>query len=99
MTSPTLASWAARGICAWLPFGDWAGLQAAVEALFADPEATARQRRAGRRLFQRQFSYAAARANLDLAMHRALATSHGVLPAAERFAVAFAAFRQRLEGR
>lgn len=88
-----------QGYLRLVPFGDWAGLQAAVEALFADPEATARQRRAGRRLFQRQFSYAAARANLDLAMHRALATSHGVLPAAERFAVAFAAFRQRLEGR
>ena len=86
-----------QGYLQLVPFGDWGGMRAAIEALFNDPETTVRQRLAGQRLFRRQFSYAAARANFALAMHRALAGPPGVLPAAARFTEAFATFRQRLE--
>lgn len=86
-----------QGYLHLVPFGDWDGMRAAITALFDDPQATARLRLAGRRLFRRQFSYAAARANIELAVHRALAEPPGVLPAAERFARAFADFRQQME--
>lgn len=86
-----------QGYLHLVPFGDWDGMRAAITALFDDPQATARLRLAGRRLFRRQFSYVAARANIELAVHRALAEPPGVLPAAERFARAFADFRQQME--
>lgn len=86
-----------QGYLRLVPFGDWDGMQAAISALFDDAQASARLRLAGRRLFRRQFSYAAARANFELALHRALAEPPGVLPAAARFAKAFADFRRRVE--
>lgn len=86
-----------QGYLRLVPFGDWDGMRAAITALFDDPQATERLRLAGRRLFRRQFSYAAARAGFELAVHRVLAEPPGVLPAAARFSEAFADFRRYLE--
>ena len=87
-----------QGYLALVPFGDWEGITAAVGAIFDHPEKTAAMRAAGRRLFLRQFSYAAARANFALMLHRADERAPGLLPVAERFAEWFDAFSESVQG-
>ena len=74
-----------QGYLDLVPFRDWEAMTAAIHAVFADPERAAARRAAARRLFERQFSYAAARAGFDLAARRALAADAGPLPAALAF--------------
>ncbi|MBK1649517.1 glycosyltransferase [Rhabdochromatium marinum] len=82
-----------QGYLRLVPYGDWAGMRATLNTIFADPIARQRQIDAGRRLFQRQFSYMAARSNLDLSLFRVRNDTKGVLPVAERFGAAFDRFR------
>ena len=53
-----------------VPFGDWDAMLHRVRALFEKPVSRDRIREAGRRLFKRQFSYAAGRASFELAARR-----------------------------
>jgi hypothetical protein len=62
---------------------------AQVRSLFDDATGTAELRAAARRLYLRQFSYAAARSAFALAAHRATRGSSGALPVSERFATFF----------
>lgn len=72
-------------------YGDWDAITASIRALFDDPEECERMRLAARRLYQRQFSYAAARSVFELAASRAL-KQPGPLPAALAFTERFNAF-------
>lgn len=87
-----LGDLARQGYLRLAPFHDWDAMIAAVKDVFNDLERTAQQRAAARRLFERQFSYAAARGSFDLAARRALADGPRVLPAAAAFAEALKAF-------
>lgn len=86
-----------QGYLRLVPFGDWEGMRTTITEIFNNYTATTRQRLAGQRLFQRQFSYCAARANFELAVNRVLTEPLGILPIAARFTEAFAAFRQHLK--
>lgn len=80
-----------RGLLKLVDHGDEKGLIQALDELFADPEATTRMVAAGRRLYLREFSYRAARENLEMIVRRA--QSHrGRLEAAEEFADFYARF-------
>jgi glycosyltransferase involved in cell wall biosynthesis len=68
-----------------VPFGDWEAITRIVGHIFENPEETAAKRAACRRLYLRQFSYAAARSNFLLAARRALQHKPATLSAAERF--------------
>lgn len=85
-----------QGYLRLVPFGDWDAMSTTVRDVFEDTERTEKMRAAGIRLFQRQFSYAAARGNFALAARRALAGGSAVLPAAKMFAERYDAFRQLL---
>ena len=81
-----------QGVLRLVPFADWDAMTRAVQEVFDDPDATETMCEAGRRLYLRQFSYAAARGNAALALTRAAAQQGRVLPVASRFAAQFAAF-------
>ena len=83
---------ARQGYLRIVPFGDWDGIITAIRELFGDAGGSDALRAAARRLYQRQFSYAAARGSFDVAAHRALKAGPGVLPVARRFAERFAEF-------
>ena len=72
-----------------VPFGDWERVTNVVHDIFDNPDAAWKKREASRRLFLRQFSYAAARSNFRLAASRALACPRVTLTAAEAFAKRF----------
>ena len=76
---------AKQGYLHLAPFGDWASVQQVIQNVFANPSETAARRDSTRRLFLRQFSYAAGRSNFALATNRALAHGSGRIPAAEAF--------------
>ncbi len=80
-----------QGYLRLVPFGDIGRLSSALDELRSDPAAARARAKAGRRLYLRQFSYAAVRANFALAV-AAASKLEGVYPAAERFAGFFAAF-------
>jgi glycosyltransferase involved in cell wall biosynthesis len=83
---------AAHGYLHIVPYGDWERMTEVIRKLFEKPEQTAATREAARRLYLRQFSYAAARSNFALAAKRALAEGAGRLPLAAEFAKRFNAF-------
>lgn len=85
-----------QGYLTQVPFGDWAGMIKAIQRLFEDPIRTSEMRVAARRLFLRQFSYAAARSCFALAANRALSVSKEPLPVAKDFAERFNVFYRRL---
>jgi glycosyltransferase involved in cell wall biosynthesis len=87
---------AKQGYLRLASFGNWDQMTAVIHEIFDNPDKTAGMRAASRRLFLRQFSYAAARSNFELAAKRALVTSSCVLPAAEVFTKRFNAFYRQL---
>jgi len=84
-----------QGYLRLVPFGDWQQMTECVQALFANPDETRAMAAAGRRLYERQFGYRAARANFLLAAHRASQLKHAVYPVAERFRQWFERFYQK----
>lgn len=64
-----------QGYLKLVPFGDWNGMVAQIQQLFADAKATARMTDAARRLYLRQFSFNAALGSFELAAQRAKAVS------------------------
>jgi glycosyltransferase involved in cell wall biosynthesis len=88
----------AQGYLHTVPFGDWERMTKVVRKIFDQPEETAKMRNAARRLYMRQFSYAAARSNFELAVKRALAAGVGRMPVAEEFAKRFNGFHKTLTG-
>jgi glycosyltransferase involved in cell wall biosynthesis len=87
-----------QGYLRLVPFGDWDAMARTIDKLFADQAATAAMREAGRRLYLRQFSYAAARADFALMLHRLQALDAAPLPAATAFARRFDEFRRTVTG-
>jgi glycosyltransferase involved in cell wall biosynthesis len=83
-----------QGYLRLVPFGDWDAMARTIEKLFSDQAGTAAMREAGRRLYLRQFSYAAARADFALMLHRVQGLDAGPLPAASAFARRFDEFRR-----
>lgn len=74
-----------QGYLKLVPHGDMDALKTAVRELFDEPESTRRMTEAGRRLYLRQFSYAAAKRNFDL-VYDAATSESVVLPASGQFA-------------
>lgn len=83
-----------QGYLRIVPFGDWDGMAKAVRAVFEEPARTAEIQAAARRLYQRQFSYPAARGSFALAAARAFNAPSGSLPVAREFAGRFNSFHQ-----
>lgn len=77
-----------------VPFGDWHGMEKTIRAIFENPQQRRVRTEAARALYQRQFTYAAARANFALAAHGLSKYQNTCLPAAERFARFFERFHQ-----
>lgn len=78
-------------------FGDWDGLSAAVRNVFDDPQATGIVTEAARRLYLRQFSYAAARANVELARIRLEDQGDAPYPISIEFGEAYRRMRHEVE--
>ena len=87
-----------QGYVRLVPFGDWDNMQKTIKDIFDKPEKTRATTRAGRRLYLRQFSYAAARSNFALAANRALERSFDILPPAEAFTKRFNEFFRHVSG-
>jgi len=87
-----------QGYLRLVPHGDMEGLIQAVRLLFDYPEETRRMVEAGRRLYLRQFSYAAAKRNFDL-IHDAATRQSGVLPCATQFAEWYARVHEALQNK
>ncbi|MCH8502448.1 MAG: glycosyltransferase [Aliidiomarina sp.] len=85
-----------QGYLRLVPFGDWQQMTECVHELFANPDETSAMAAAGRRLYERQFGYRAARANFLLAAYRASQQKQTVYPVAERFRQWFDRFYQTL---
>lgn len=83
-----------QGYLKLVEYGDWDGMASTIRGLFNNPAERERMRAAARRLYQRQFSYAAARSAFELAVRRAVAVK-GPLPAAQDFAERFNAFYRK----
>ena len=83
-----------QGYLRLAPFGDWDAMQRTITELFDQPAETLEMCRAARRLYLRQFSYAAARGAFGLALERIdfSAGADHVLPAARSFASRFESF-------
>ena len=81
-----------QGYLTLVPFADWTGMTKAIQDVFDRPERTERMRAATRRLFLRQFSYAAGRSCFTVAAHRVLAQPTQSLPVAMEFLEQFMAF-------
>jgi glycosyltransferase involved in cell wall biosynthesis/SAM-dependent methyltransferase len=94
-----LGDLARQGYMKTVPFGDWDAMTRTVRELFDDPAGTEQMRQAGRRLFLRQFSYAAVRSDFALIAHRAAQNGKGALPVAEQFARRFDEFARHLRGK
>lgn len=78
-------------------FGDWDGMLAAVRDLFDNPKATGIMTEAARRLYLRQFSYAAARANVELARIRLENQGDAPYPVSVEFGEAYRRMRNEVE--
>ena len=76
-------------------FGDWDGMLAAVRRVFDDPTATGIMTEAARRLYLRQFSYAAARANVEIAKIRLEDQGAAPYPISAEFGEAYRRMRKR----
>lgn len=91
-----LGDLARQGYLLEVPFGDWDAMTKTIRDLFDDSVVTNRIRNAGKRLFRRQFSYAAARSNFEQMVHRVHHEKAISFPVAQRFAKRFYAFREIL---
>lgn len=80
-------------------FGDWDGMLAAVRNVFDDPTATGIMTEAARRLYLRQFSYAAARANVEIAKVRLGDHGDAPYPISVEFGEAYRRMRTEVERR
>ncbi|MDA3896864.1 MAG: glycosyltransferase [Desulfobacteraceae bacterium] len=89
---------ASQGYLRIVPFGHWDSMKAAIIDVFDNPAWTLAMRKASRRLFLRQFSDNAARANFELAARRALDISDGAFPGSMSFARDFNRFYQKMTG-
>ena len=78
-------------------FGDWDGMLAAVRKVFDDPTATGIMTEAARRLYLRQFSYAAARANVEIAKIRLEDQGDAPYPISVEFGEAYRRMRNEVE--
>jgi glycosyltransferase involved in cell wall biosynthesis len=87
-----------QGYLRLVGFGDWDAMARMVEEIFAEPAKTAAMAEAGRRLYLRQFSYAAARADFALLLARLKVMKQVRLPVAIAFARQFTEFRRHLSG-
>ncbi len=74
-----------QGYLDLVPYGDIDAAAKAVSAVFEDQPRRDRMRKAARRLFLRQFSYAATRGSFALAANRAARLGAGALPVAATF--------------
>ena len=81
-----------QGYLRIVPFGDWDGMLETIKNIFADEAQRKNLCLSSRRLYLRQFSYAAARSCFAPAAKRALLESAGPLPVAAAFAGHFDAF-------
>ena len=93
-----LGELASQGYLHVVPYGDWDAMIRAVRSVFENADKTAAMREASRRLFMRQFSYAAARSNFELAARRALSEGAQPLAAARVFADRFNEFYRQSTG-
>lgn len=91
-----LGELARQGYLRLVPHGDMGGLIDAVRLLFDHPEDTKRMVEAGRRLYLRQFCYAAAKRNFDL-IYDAAMRQPAVLPVAATFAEWYARVHEALK--
>lgn len=84
-----------QGYLTTVPFGDWEGMVIAIKRLFSDDSLRLKQVSAARRLYQRQFSFNAARANFELIARRLCSSFDGnPYPVAVEFAKQFSIFSQ-----
>jgi glycosyltransferase involved in cell wall biosynthesis len=91
-----LGELARQGYLHLAPFGDWKAIEKAIHRVFASRKQRQAMQEAGKRLFRRQFSYAAMRSGFELAARRALQDNHAQEAVAEAFYDFFANFyRQR----
>lgn len=94
-----LGELARQGYLKEVPFGDWDAIIETISEIFDRPRLRKRLYQAARRLYQRQFSYAAARSNFALIAYRAmLSAGCCVLPVAERFTQHYNGFARQLIG-
>lgn len=87
-----------QGYLRIVSFGDWERMVTVIEDVFKNSQKRERREAAGRRLYLRQFSYAAARGNFQLIGARSLDTAGHVLPAAKAFAERFEEFQKTVSG-
>lgn len=80
-------------------FGDWNGMLAAVRNVFDNPKSTEIMTEAARRLYLRQFSYAAARANVEVARIRLEDQGDAPYPISVAFGEAYRRMRNEVERR
>lgn len=78
-------------------FGDWDGLLAAVRNVFDDPRGAGAMTEAARRLYLRQFSYTAARANVEIAKIRLASVGDAPYSISVEFGEAYRRMRKNLE--
>lgn len=93
-----LGDLAKQGYLTEVPFGDWGAMQSAIKTLFDNSEYRTKQVAAARRLFLRQFSYAAARTNFELMLHRVQKQPPYTYSASAEFASLFEQFYSSITG-
>lgn len=89
---------ARQGYLRIVPFGDWNRMTEVIRDVFENSEHTTTIRECARRLYLRQFSYAAARSNFELAARRAFRVAKSPLPVAIEFTKSFNAFYRSVSG-
>ncbi|WP_341899959.1 glycosyltransferase [Synechococcus sp. UW140] len=89
---------ASQGYLRIAPFGDWKRMKEVICEIYEQPDETNQIRDAARRLYLRQFSYAAARSNFELAVHRAFSHSAGSMKISAKFAEDFNSFYRSITG-
>lgn len=85
-----------QGYLRLVDFEDWMGMLETIQGIFNDPDKTSQICAAARRLYLRQFSYAAARGNFELARHRAEQHSNKVFSVSRAFTKFFGEFSSNI---
>ena len=93
-----LGDLARQGYLREVAFGDWDAMIATIRQIFETPEHHQHIRAAARRLYLRQFSYAAGRGAFAMAAYRAQTQISGPLAIAQDFAAEFNHFYRSLTG-
>lgn len=86
-----------QGYLRLVPYGDHEKMVQTINEVFADEQSTRSMVQAGRRLYLRQFSYHAARANFALALHRVMENPEKILPQAAHFDHFFQKYRDAVD--